>query len=127
VPSPGGWPRSTDVEIVTTEAFARLHPVAHHPDVPERLEVLLQAFPQRREPRPARVEEVRRCHDDVYVELIRSITGPTWLDPDTPASETTFEAALLAAGSAIEATEQSAFALARPPGHHALPDRGMGF
>jgi acetoin utilization deacetylase AcuC-like enzyme len=115
------------MEIVSSEAFVRLHPTGHHPELPQRLQVLLEAFPDRHEAAPATVEDVRRCHDDAYVELVRSIPWPTWLDGDTPASETTFEAALLAAGAAIQAVEGSAFALARPPGHHALPGRGMGF
>jgi len=58
---------------------------------------------------------------------LRSLDGPTWLDADTPASETSYEAALLAAGAAIQAVERGGFALARPPGHHALPERAMGF
>ena len=115
------------MEIVSSERFSRLHPVGHHPDLPARLDRLLRAFPQWDEARPATVDDVIRCHDPAYVELVRSLTGPTWLDGDTPASETTFEAALLAAGAAIEAAERSAFAFARPPGHHALPAHGMGF
>ena len=49
------------------------------------------------------------------------------LDLDTACSETTYEAALLAAGTAIAAAADGAFAIARPPGHHALRDRAMGF
>jgi acetoin utilization deacetylase AcuC-like enzyme len=52
---------------------------------------------------------------------------PTLLDPDTVASETSYEAALLAAGCAVGAVDRGGFALLRPPGHHAPPDRAMGF
>jgi acetoin utilization deacetylase AcuC-like enzyme len=70
---------------------------------------------------------VLRCHTEAHVELVRSIAEPSWLDADTYADETTFEAALLSAGAAIAAAERGGFALARPPGHHALADRAMGF
>jgi acetoin utilization deacetylase AcuC-like enzyme len=71
--------------------------------------------------------DLERCHDRYYIERIRAITGPTLLDLDTACSETTYEAALLAAGAALAAAERSSFAIARPPGHHALRDRAMGF
>ena len=58
---------------------------------------------------------------------IRALDGPTWLDGDTPATDTTWEAALLAAGTAVEAARRGAFALVRPPGHHAPPAHAMGF
>ena len=69
--------------------------------------------------------DVLRCHTQRLVDQVRTTRG--LIDPDTPCTETTFEAALLAAGAAIEAVRRSAFALARPPGHHAEGDRAMGF
>jgi acetoin utilization deacetylase AcuC-like enzyme len=77
--------------------------------------------------RAAGEEAVLRCHTAAYVEVLRSIREPTWLDGDTPADASSFAAALLAAGAAVEATERGGFALARPPGHHALAERAMGF
>jgi acetoin utilization deacetylase AcuC-like enzyme len=84
-------------------------------------------FPDWTEGRAATQEEILRCHARVHVEHVLSIRDETWLDLDTPASATTGEAALLAAGTAIEAARQGGFALVRPPGHHALSDRAMGF
>jgi acetoin utilization deacetylase AcuC-like enzyme len=91
------------------------------------LDVLLGAFPDWVRARPAAEADVERCHDAGYLLRLRAIASPTWLDADTPASETSYEAALLAAGAAMQAVEIGGFALARPPGHHALPDAAMGF
>jgi acetoin utilization deacetylase AcuC-like enzyme len=112
---------------VSHPSFATLHPTGHHPETQERLRVLQAAFPEWREAAPADVASVERCHDERYVELVRSISGETWLDADTPASPSTFEAALLSAGAAMQAVELGGFALARPPGHHALEGGAMGF
>ena len=89
--------------------------------------MLLGAFPRFRSALPATLAAVERCHDPAYVAALGALAGPTWLDGDTPAGETSFEAALLAAGAAIQAVELGGFALARPPGHHALTGRAMGF
>src|SRR5205823_9060895 len=64
-------------------------------------------------------------HTPQLVAQVRTTRG--LIDPDTVCSETTLEAALLAAGAAIEAVRRNGFTLARPPGHHAERDRAMGF
>ncbi len=88
---------------------------------------LLEAFPDYEDSRPATSADVERCHLPRYVGEIRACARTTWLDPDTVCSPSTYEAALLAAGTAMTAAEQNAFALVRPPGHHALAGRAMGF
>ncbi len=69
--------------------------------------------------------DVLRCHTPELLEQVRTTRGP--IDADTICTETTYEAALLAAGAAIEAAASGGFALARPPGHHAETGRAMGF
>jgi acetoin utilization deacetylase AcuC-like enzyme len=69
--------------------------------------------------------DLLRCHTPELVERVRTARG--FIDPDTICTETTFDAALLAAGAAIEAARTGGFALARPPGHHAERHRAMGF
>jgi acetoin utilization deacetylase AcuC-like enzyme len=116
------------VEALSNARLAELHRTGHHPDRPERLRVLLdQLADWRQADRVAAAEELERCHLAGHVKRIQSIAEPTWLDVDTIASETSWEAATLAAGLAIAAVEQRAFALVRPPGHHALAGRAMGF
>ena len=115
------------MEVVSHRDFPELHPTFGHPEAPERLGVLLEAFPDFVQCQPASEQDLLRCHSAEYVEVVRSIAEPTWLDLDTVASESTYQAGLLAAGGAIEAVRRGGFALVRPPGHHALRDRAMGF
>ncbi|HSC50036.1 MAG TPA: histone deacetylase [Gaiellaceae bacterium] len=92
----------------------------------ERLAVLLEQF-EVVEGRSASREQVERCHSAGYLERLESLEVPTLLDPDTVGSRTSYEAALLAAGCALAAVDRGGLALVRPPGHHALPGRAMGF
>ena len=109
--------------------MAHLHPTGHHhhPERPERLAILLESLGRGRDGVRASREQIERAHDTAYVEAIASIHEETWLDGDTLAGPTTWEAARLAAGCAIAAAETGGFALVRPPGHHALRGHAMGF
>jgi acetoin utilization deacetylase AcuC-like enzyme len=77
--------------------------------------------------RRATAEQLARVHDAAYLDLLAQIDRPGMLDADTVATASSWEAARLAAGIACEAVDRGGFALVRPPGHHALSDRAMGF
>ena len=77
--------------------------------------------------REATAAQLARVHEPAYLELLQAVDRPVQLDPDTVCSQTSWRAATLAAGIALEAVDRSAFALVRPPGHHALAARAMGF
>lgn len=88
------------------------------------------------EGRHATVDELALAHDRGYIERVRAMSeaGGGRFDADTVASEGSWDAATAAAGSVIEAVERSldgrnlrSFVGVRPPGHHALRDRAMGF
>lgn len=119
-------------------------PGAGHPERPERLKAVLDALAddsgldlEKRDASEASQEDLERVHPRSFVETVLAASpseGQIALDPDTVLSPGSVRAARLAAGAVVDAVREvaagkldRAFCAVRPPGHHAEPDRSMGF
>lgn len=133
--------------IIYSDEFL-LHETGYfHPEKPERLTVIrnaLKAAPwatklEWRSPTPVEKRSVmpllQKIHSERYIEGVRRLAnrGGGHIDADTPVSARTFEVAQLAVSAWMDGvacvlqTGEPAFVLARPPGHHAMREIGMGF
>ena len=128
--------------ILTDRRFLAHDVGIGHPESPARLRAILTDLERAppaglvfEEPRAATDAEIDAAHSPAHRALLHGLAGKrARLDPDTAMSEGSWEAATLAAGAAVGAVEAvwggraaSAFALVRPPGHHAEAASAMGF
>jgi acetoin utilization deacetylase AcuC-like enzyme len=118
-----------------------LHGASGHLERKERLTAILDKIKSEKldvdfiTPNPATKPQVAAIHGRRYIDQVKAICehGGGHLDVDTILSKNSYDAALMAAGGALTAVDavlgeyDNAFALVRPPGHHAMPNRGMGF
>lgn len=114
---------------------------AEHPETKRRLRNLVEVSGLLKqlvviEPRYATEAEILRFHTPDYLQRIKSLSAGIGGDagPFTPMGRGSYEIALLSAGGVLTGLEailsgqvHNAYALVRPPGHHALADKGMGF
>ena len=129
--------------VVTDRRYLKHFAGRSHPERPERIEAMTEMAESLKRPdlkfmapREATDEEIASCHVPEYVATVARTASLDRFDfdPDTHSSRDTYETALLSAGGVLTAVEAvmdgavaNGFAIVRPPGHHALPNRAMGF
>jgi acetoin utilization deacetylase AcuC-like enzyme len=133
--------------IIFTPKYLEHDTGRDHPESPARLRVIREELERSGlletercsivKPKPAQLKDVELVHESDYVDLVSRFckSGGGLLDiGDTVVSPKSFEVALLAVGGALEAVKlvaagkfQNAFALVRPPGHHAGRYYALGF
>jgi acetoin utilization deacetylase AcuC-like enzyme len=133
--------------VIYSDEFLKHNNGRFHPERPERLTAIVDALkaapwadkiewqlPTPVETRPV-MPLLQKIHTQQYIDLVKQIAsgGGGMLDADTPIGPHSYDIALLAVSAWLDgidrvlATNNPAFVLARPPGHHAEQNTGMGF
>jgi len=129
--------------LIADRAYLKHYAGRVHPERPERIEAMIEMVEDSPRsdlkiyrPRAAAFDELALCHQAEYIEAVERTAGLDRFDfdPDTHTSPETWKTATLAAGGVLTAAEtvldgaaRNSFAIVRPPGHHALRERAMGF
>lgn len=133
--------------VIYSDEFLEHKTGRFHPETPGRLKAVATALQQSQfahqlawqSPTPVTESQalalIQQIHTSDYIKIVQYLanTGGGYLDGDTPVSPRSYDVALLAVSAWLDgvthvlATHNPAFVLARPPGHHAESDRGMGF
>lgn len=128
----------TVVSAITGQVFS-CHHLAAHTESRDRLALIESRIPQdvvSHPPSKGTVDDLLLVHDAEYIDRIIAVSNSgsdiSFLTPDTYLAPGSFETALFATGSSIDAARRAragehAFALIRPPGHHATKNRAMGY
>jgi acetoin utilization deacetylase AcuC-like enzyme len=132
--------------VIYSDEFLLHQTGAFHPEKPARLTAIKSALERAtwanqidwKEPKSIETRSplawIEKIHPAGYIQLVQQLGAEGGsIDPDTPVSPKTYEVALLAVNAWLDGvdlaltTGEPTFVLARPPGHHAEPARGMGF
>ncbi len=119
-----GWGANIGMDIIFNKIFLQ-HDTGMHPENKKRFE----SIPGLKDTKVENGERyLELFHTREYIEEIRKACSEGGhLDPDTVVSKKSYEAAIYAVGATVMASKTNDFALVRPPGHHAHPDRSSGF
>ncbi|HEY9872815.1 MAG TPA: hypothetical protein V6D12_05240, partial [Candidatus Obscuribacterales bacterium] len=137
----------TMLPVIYSDKFLDHKTGRFHPERPERLTAIVEALKSApwasqiewQLPTPVETRSLmpllQQLHSQRYIEMVQRIaqSGGGSLDADTPVSPNSYDIALLAVSAWLDgvervlATNNPAFVLARPPGHHAERNMGMGF